>query len=236
MKLLQFLAFSFVFLLSGCCLDCTNSKADFESLQAQLAALNQVKNDAEWIQKQVDFYDQKAVQERTNESAVMLTRVCDYLIPVCERELVEPGRQLIAQYGTRYDSPATVKNQIFKLVFMGSLILASLLMLVAAWWVVVRPSKQKLDAARQLVRDAENQAIAIEGRARQRANEWEERLQSSRIEEEERLLILRAEANGVEARAEETKSKLIEMEMRHRELGNDINRLQKIRDNLNGSF
>lgn len=236
MKILLFFALSFVFFLSGCCPDCTNSKAEFEGLQAQLATLNQVKSDAEWIQKQADFYSQKAVQERTNESAVMLARVCDYVIPVCEREMVEPGRRLIADFGTQYDSPATVKNQIFKLVFMGSLVLASLLMLIAAWWVLVRPSKQKLDDARQLVSEARTEALALQEHARQRADESERKLQSAREEEEERLRILRAEADDAEARADETKDKLVEMELRQQALQNDINRLQKIRDDLNGSF
>jgi hypothetical protein len=236
MRSLRFATLSLMFLLSGCCLDCTNTKAEFEGLQAQLATLNQIKADAQWIETQADFYSQKAVQERANESAVMIARVCDYVVPVCERELVEPGRQLIAKYGTQYDSPVTVKNQFLKLIFMVSSTLASLFVLVALWRVVAWVSKQENKTANQLVSDLNNEGIAIEEQAHQRVIESDEELQSSSVTEEERLRILKAEANDAEIRAEETKSKLIAMEMRRLVLQDDIIRLQKIRDGLNGSF
>lgn len=237
MKFIKYFNILILLILSGCCIDCSNTKKEFEDIQAQnVELISQAKNNAKWIDQKVSFYGEKEVLERARESAVLTARICDYLIQVCPSEMTDSGRKLIAEFDTKYDSPRTIKLQLSKLIFLISSLGGASILLYALWIIILQPKKQQLDNAKRLIEQAPEQANSIIAAAKVAIEKYNLELQSTNFELENRAQQLERRQDNATASLVEKTAYLAELKQQIFTLQEDITRLEKARDALNGSF
>jgi len=155
MKILKIVLLILVIGVSGCCLDCENTKEEHDNALKKIRNLEAIiKNNETWLNSKEEYYSQLEkyyskieTQHRENESSVLQARVCDYIFPLCPRDMTEPGRAIIAKYGTKFDTPKILKIQIDKIIIMLCGLPAGGIFLYGLWLFIVTPNKKAFQKA-----------------------------------------------------------------------------------------
>jgi hypothetical protein len=145
--------------LTGCCVDCTNTKLEYDSAIEKVASLSaELQRNSSWINEKIIYFSAEEEKIRASQKAVFNARVCDYLVPTCPNSMTESGRALISEFGTKFDTSNIISRQIMKLIMLA-LGLASVTLLGAGVWLaLITPRKESINALKAAIK-ASNQAV-----------------------------------------------------------------------------
>lgn len=168
-----------LFSLTGCCLDCTNTKSEYDAAIETIQKLRgQVQEYSAWADTTVKSLNAQEVKNRELEKAVFNARICDYVVSICPGSMTAPGRALIAQFGTKYDTPGILTAQIGKLIMLAALVVAICVFVTFGWLQLIAPRKKAIDelerttkASHQTLEAAKLEAEGLLEAARQNADQ-----------------------------------------------------------------
>lgn len=182
MKILKVAFLLSILVLSGCCIDCKNTSEEYDGALKKISNLEaKDKNNEAWLNSQEEFFSKKEkyyskieTQRRETESAVQQTRVCDYILQTCPSDMTEPGRAIIAKYGTKFDTTDISELQIRKVIIIIFGLSIVGLFIYGLWFFLITPNKKDFQKAKNELDNLHRKAAkfeseAIEGSLRRKA-------------------------------------------------------------------
>ena len=242
MKILKIVLLILVVGLSGCCIDCENTKEEHDNALKRISNLEAIiKNNEAWLNSKEEHYSQLEkyyskieTQHRENESSVLQARVCDYIVPLCPKDMTEPGRAIIAKYGTKFDTPRISEFQNSKLIIilLGFSIIGVLIR--SLWISIVTPTEKHFQEARLLMEISRNEALEIKSKTLADSLKRKSELEIENKKIVDKNALLNHENDLLENEIEESELNLVELTNQSSELKKDIARLKATMDAMKG--
>lgn len=152
--------------LTGCCVDCTNTKSEYDESIEKVAELRQIiKNRTAIIIQQTESLNAIQTGQLAAENAVFLARACDYVVPICPTSVTAPGRALIAKFGVKFDTPQLLTWQIYKLSGFALILVLAGFAARLGWLFSIAPRTAEVEAAKQAVKASEDVLEAAKTKA-----------------------------------------------------------------------
>jgi len=222
--------------LEGCgCIDCTNTKEEHDTLLKEIIELKSTaENNKAWLNEKIDFYSKIETERREAESAVLQARVCDYIVPLCPRDMTEPGRALIANYGTKFDTPRISGFQNSKLIILllGFSIIGVLIR--SLWISIITPTEKHFQEAKLLMEMSRNEALEIKSKTLADSLKRKSELEIENKKIVDKNALLNHQNDLLENDIEENEINLVELTHQSSELEKDIARLKATMDAMKG--
>lgn len=223
-------------LLEGCgCTNCTNTKKEYDDLLNENIELIRIaENNKAWLNEKIDFYSKIETQRREAESAVLQARVCDYIVPLCPKDMTEPGRSIIAKYGTKFDTPEISEFQNSKLIILllGFSIIGVLIR--SLWIFIVTPTKKDFQEAKMLIDISRKEALEIKSKILADSLKLNSELESENKKLLDKNAILNQQNDLLEDKIAENEINVVDLTYQSSELEKDIARLKATMDATKG--
>lgn len=222
--------------LEGCgCIDCTNTKEEYDTLLNENIELKSTaENNKAWLNEKIDFYSKIETQRREAESAVLQARVCDYIVPLCPRDMTEPGRAIIAKYGTKFDTPriSEFQNSKIIIILLGFSIIGVLIR--SLWISIITPTEKHFQEAKLLMEMSRKEALEIKSKTLADSLKRKSELETENKKIVDKNALLNHQNNLLENDIAENEINLVELTHQSSELEKDIARLKATMDAMKG--
>jgi hypothetical protein len=222
--------------LVGCgCIDCTNTKKEYEDL---LNKYNECKTSAEnnkaWINNKIDYYSKIETERRENESAVLQARLCDYIVPICPKDMTDTGRSIIAKFGSKFDTPEIQKWLIGKIMTLLFGVFIVGVLIRRLWIFMVIPNEKAFQKANSMLASKYEEATELESRTLDVSLKRKTELETSIRELEDKELLTRNQIDLLDDEMAEKEVKSIHLANTISNLENDVVRLRATMDAMKG--
>lgn len=235
MRIIRFAFLLLSVLLSGCCIDCKNTREEYDYALQRVSELETAQiNNAAWINYKENYYSKIETQRREAEAAVLQTRVCDYIIPLCPGDMTAPGRIIIKKYGTDFDTPEIHEWQLRKLFTIVLSLVIILTITYFCWISIIKPNNDSFQEAKLAIERSYERAARIESTAVENSSDRKAKLEEIILKLENREKEISTSVYYKENQLLEKETELNRLEKKILTLEKDIFRLKATMDAMKG--
>ncbi len=222
--------------LGGCgCIDCTNTKKEHDDL---LKKYNECKtsaeNDKAWINNNIDYYSKLETERRENESAVLQARLCDYIVPICPKDMTDTGRSIITKFGSKFDTPDIQKWLIGKILTLLFGVFVVGVLIRRLWIFLVIPNEKAFQKANSTLASIYKEATELKSRTLDASLRRKAELETSIRELENKEILVKERINLKDDELAEMEGTAIYMANQIKNLEKDVARLKATIDAMKG--
>lgn len=227
--------------LSGCS-NCENTKEEHDNALKRISDLEAIiKNNEAWLKSKEEYFSEKEkyyskieAQRRETESAVQQTRVCDYIIKTCPSDMTEPGRAIIAKFGTKFDTNDISELQIRKLIIIIIGLTIFCLFIYGLWFFLITPNKKDFQKAKNELDNLRREAAKFESEALEDSLKRKAELESTIQKLENRKIQITKLIDSQNEQFEENERESIRLANKITGYEKDIARLKATMDAMKG--